>query len=133
MKKENGPLTTAPKPPAHLPEDARQTWRDTCAYLLDRQLLHAGDLRTIEAFASAAARLRTLETILNEQGPLTADGKAHPGVSAANGTAAAVAKLAGALGLAPVSRARLSAANRTGGKPPEGAKQWATVLQGGKR
>jgi len=133
MKKENGPLTTAPKPPAHLPEDARQTWRDTCAYLLDRQLLHAGDLRTIEAFASAAARLRTLETILNEQGPLTADGKAHPGVSAANATAAAVAKLAGALGLAPVSRARLSGAVRSASGRPAGSDEWLQVLKGGKK
>lgn len=127
--REHGALSKLPKAPGRLPPEARQIWADTCNYLLHTRTLHSGDLTTVEAFCSAAVRLRRLEAILDEQGSITPEGKAHPGVAAANGTAAAVAKLAGALGLAPVSRARLSGAVRNAAPKPKGADDWLKVVE----
>ena len=132
-KREHGALSKLPKAPSRLPPEAREIWTDTCNYLLATRTLHSGDLTTVEAFCSAAIRLRKLEAILDEQGAITPEGKAHPGVAAANGTAAATAKLAGALGLAPVSRARLSGAVRSASGRPAGSDEWLQVLKGGKR
>ena len=133
MKKQTGPLNTAPPPPKNLPPDGKETWKEVCAYLLDRSLLHAGDMSVIEALAWSMARLRQLEGFIYEQGPFTPDGKVHPAISAANATAASVGKLANILGLAPISRSRLTAAVQSGGKRPEGSEEWLQVLKGGKK
>ena len=131
-RKKHGPLDTAPAPPKRLPPDAKQVWNQVCSYMLNRQTLHSGDAPTIEAFCWAMARLQRLEAAIHEAGPFTAEGKPHPGIASANGTAAAVAKLAGALGLAPVSRARLTVAVQKGAAKAATEDDWLTVLPGGK-
>jgi P27 family predicted phage terminase small subunit len=133
MKAKHGPLITAPRAPAHLPKTAQTIWTAICNYLLDRELLHSGDLPTIEAFCWASARLRRIESELEQQPLFTDEGRPHPGISAANGTASAVAKLASALGLAPVSRTRLNAATQRGDKKSAGEDGWLEVLDGGKK
>ena len=126
--KQHGPLKTAPKPPNNLPENGKAIWRDVTAYLLDRNLLHSGDVHTIASFCWAAARLQRMEAAIDEQGPLLEDGKPHPAVAACNGTASAVAKLAGSLGLAPISRARLTVQTQKGETRDNDAGDWADVL-----
>jgi len=128
-KIKHGPLTTAPAPPTHLHEDARAVWREVTLYLAERGVLHSGDLSTIEAYARAAARLRRLEDILDAEGLFTDNGRAHPGITSANTTAATVSKLGGNLGLAPVSRARLAVSVQKGSdKPDAHATEWENVL-----
>jgi P27 family predicted phage terminase small subunit len=135
IMKQHGPLKTAPQPPSNLPENGKAIWRDVTAYLLDRHLLHSGDVHTISSFCWAAARLQRMEAAIDEQGPLLDNGKPHPAVAACNGTASAVAKLAGALGLAPISRARLTAAVREAPtkEPDAHEAAWVKLVPKGKR
>lgn len=129
MKKQFGVLTTLPAPPANLPEDAREVWTHVCSYLLNREILHYGDLPTVEAFSWAMARLRRLEAVLDQEGPITEAGRIHPALAAANGTAASCSKLANALGLAPIARARLNVSVQKGAEKPDAAEaEWAAVL-----
>ena len=135
MKKQTGILTTLPAPPKHLPPDARAIWIDVTEYLLDRELLHFGDLGTVEAYAWALARLRRLEALLDEEGLITAKGTAHPALAAANGTGAAVSKIANALGLAPAPRARFAVSvQKAPSKEPDAHEAaWVKLVPKGKR
>lgn len=130
---EPGPLTKVPTPPRHLTADAREVWHQVCAYLLERELLHSGDLSTIEAFALTVDRLRKLEAELKGQPMFTPEGKPHPGITTANNTSATIAKIAGTLGLAPVSRARLGAGKQRDPRKLEQDDAWLKALDGGKR
>ena len=105
----------------------QRIWTATCTYLVRRGLLHSGDLVTVAAFAQVVARHRALELAV-AQAPLGADGKPHPATAAANGTAAAVAKLASMLGLGPVTRGRLGAEARKVEPAPDDPSNWADVL-----
>ena len=127
-KQTHGPLTIAPNPPAYLPADAAEVWRRVAHYLLDRKLLHSGDVDTITAFARASARLRHLEDVLDAEGLFLENGRPHPGITAANTTAATVGKLAQNLGLAPVARSRLTVQTQKGETRDNDAGDWADVL-----
>ena len=131
-QKPVGPLAKAPACPSHLPKAGHLLWRDTCAYLLNRELLHSGDLATVEAFVRSVVRARKIDAELEGE-PLFVDGKTHPGVSASNQSATTVAKLAALLGLAPMSRSRLTKAARVGRKTASADDDWLRVLEGGKK
>jgi P27 family predicted phage terminase small subunit len=122
-------VTHPPSPPAHLCKVGRRIWTATCTYLVRRGLLHSGDLATVSAFCQVAARHRALELAV-AQAPIGPDGKPHPATSAANGTAAAVAKLASMLGLGPVTRGRLGAeARKVEPEAEDDPTGWADVVR----
>jgi P27 family predicted phage terminase small subunit len=108
-KPEVGKLSGIPSPPAWLSKDAREVWVSTCRYLLDRETLHSGDLFVVEAFASAVARARAFQAVLDEQGYVTEAGKINPVARMIEAVVGTIRANAGVLGLAPMARQRMSA------------------------
>lgn len=133
-KKESqiGPLDALPRVPAHLSPGARVVWKDVGAYLLDRGLLHSGDLLTLEVYAMGVAKLRQLEREMLDQPIITEDGKIHASLHALNTLSGVVQKGAAQLGLAPVSRARLSVKEQREKKKTPDDEQWLHALEGGR-
>ena len=127
-----GPLTEVPRPPSHLGKEARSIYTQVAEYLLDRELLHSGDLLTLEVYSMGVAKLRQLEREMLDCPVLTEDGKVHAGVHALNTLSGVVQKGAAQLGLAPMSRTRLTVSAQRAGKKAESEDQWMRVLKGGK-
>lgn len=127
-----GPLSTVPRPPKHLSIIAKEVWRRAAAYLLNRNLLHSGDLAALEAFSVAVARLRRIEAEMEDAPLFDEDGKPHAGLRSAEATSATISKLAAQLLLAPAGRSRLSVAQQRGGKKAAGEDDWLGVLPMGR-
>ena len=132
-KQAAGPLTTAPAAPGYLSPVGKEVWKRACAYLLDRELLHSGDVSSLEAFSMAVARLRRIEDEMRDAPLFDDSGKPHAGLRAAETASATIAKLAAQLLLAPASRQRLPVSQQRGGKKAAGEDEWLSVLPGGKK
>ena len=127
-----GPLDTLPRVPQHLSSGAQSVWKEVGEYLLDRGLLHSGDLLTLEVYAMGLAKLRQLEKEMEGKPIITEDGKIHASLHALNVLSGVLQKGAAQLGLAPVSRARLPVATQREKGKGEADEQWMQVLNGGK-
>jgi len=127
-----GPVSSAPAPPRHLGEEAREIFTQVAEYLLEMELLHSGDLLTLEVYAMGVAKLRQLEIEMQEAPVLTEENKVHPGIHALNTLSGVVQKGAAQLGLAPMSRTRLSVSSQRGSRKVDSEEDWLRVLRGGK-
>jgi P27 family predicted phage terminase small subunit len=105
--------TTAPKPPAHLSDEAAKIWREVCAHLEQNGHLLRVDVGTIETYCMAVVRQRRLNAELDKAPLLDASGKPHPLLRTVEATAATVKNLAHVLGLNPVARRTLPAKQST--------------------
>lgn len=97
------PLTKAPRPPAYLSPYAAAEWKRVVPVLVARRVICAADLAQVETFCVMAGLVRQIETERQQAGGVI-DVKLF-GVQ--NRAAQTARQLAAALGLDPVSRARL--------------------------
>lgn len=63
----SGPVENPPAPPKNLDATGREVWNIGATYLVDRQLLHSGDLPGLEAWAASMAMSKRLEHDLIDQ------------------------------------------------------------------
>lgn len=122
------PLTTTPEPPAWMRPVARQKYCDTVDYLVSLGAVTSGELPLVEAFAVAYGHYVEAETllagspltyraVLNRQGE-EASAVALPAAAQSAKALDQMRRLAAALGLAPVERARLPAVRGGGEDDP---------------
>lgn len=97
----NDAVTKAPAPPSWLSLEAKKEWRRIIKLLVDRRILTTADLGSLENYCTAQARVREVEThIQNASEP-------DPAMYRLQDKAMATARLyAAELGLTPVSRSR---------------------------
>jgi P27 family predicted phage terminase small subunit len=107
-----------PEPPERLSAYAAEEWRAVAPELHRLGLLTVLDVTVLSAYCTAAGQLREAEEQMVGQ-PLTVttptgQQRSHPLLHIASQAKADMAKLAGHLGLSPISRLRL-----TGAVPPK--------------
>jgi len=94
-------LAAVPRAPAWLSRFAKAEWRRVVPDLVERRLITAADLGTVENFCAAQARVREIELEMRK------GGKVDPVlVRAADRAMQTARQIAGELGLTPVSRSR---------------------------
>ncbi len=102
----------APRPPATLKGQARKEWRRVVQVLRAEGLLLLTDEALLVAYCGAAATLHAALEALGDGEPLTSSGShggtiVRPEARLVGTMTAALAKLAGELGLSPAGKARL--------------------------
>ena len=104
------PLTKAPRPPAYLSPHSVAEWKRVVPVLVARRVICAADLAQVETFCIMAGLVRQIETQRQLAGGVI-DAKLFGVMNRAAQTAR---QLAAALGLDPVSRARLGTGGSDG-------------------
>jgi P27 family predicted phage terminase small subunit len=106
----NGDLTTIPPAPIGLPREMHGDWRTITADLVDRRLLTASMLGTVDALLTAKWVLDGCRKAIAKEGfsVKTKEGhpKPHPLLGVLNKTLEQIARLAAELGLTPAARSR---------------------------
>jgi len=123
------PTGAAPDPPADLPEAARAEWRQVVPLLWERKITEVLDMNILKAYCQSAAmvwecdRLLQTEGLVNE-GPRGAL-REHPAVKVRSVALEQMRRLSVELGLTPLARGRVKAAE----EPPE-ADPYEELLDG---
>jgi phage terminase small subunit len=142
MKKQSfkdlrpGPIRSVPEPPPGLNDDGREAWETGARYLVDRGLLHTGDLYGLELWASSIAMLRRINSEMAGEDLLLdsqARGmKSNPLMALLAREQSTARQWSSALLLAPAARAKLP--NDIGDDTPtaEGT-GWDSVIEMPKR
>jgi P27 family predicted phage terminase small subunit len=105
------------EPPAHLPEDAKEFWRDSVTRLVEVGIVDRVDVPALEQLAIQYARVRGAQKVIAEVGYFatgsTGQVKEHPAVKLEREATNLLLKLSEHFGLTPVARARLGLAELT--------------------
>ena len=102
------------EPPAHLPLDAKEFWRDSVARLVAVGIIDRVDLPTLELLAVQFARARQAGRVIASEGHFALGAacqiRPHPALAIEREATAQFARLSELFGLNPVARARLGLA-----------------------
>lgn len=117
---DNSGVRRVPAPPAWLSKDAKAEWRRVIPILVERKILTAADLGSLENYCTATGQVREMERHLQqhghvfevfkdtEAGPISLGMKRNPAVGIQSDAMTRARLLAAELGLTPVSRSRPS-------------------------
>jgi P27 family predicted phage terminase small subunit len=111
-----GGLSKVPRPPAWLPDEAKEEWKRILPSLIKRKVLTDTDMGTVEAYCLAAGTVRRSQAAIAREGDLLESekgAKRHPAFQTMFQALTEQRRLAAELGLTPASRMKAD-------KPPEG-------------
>jgi len=111
-----GGLSKVPRPPAWLPDEAKDEWKRILPSLIKRKVLTDTDMGTVEAYCLAAGTVRRSQATIAREGDTVETNtgtKRHPAFQTMFQALTEQRRLAAELGLTPASRMKA-------GKPPEG-------------
>lgn len=110
VKRDANALTKAPSAPSWLSPEARAEWRRVAPILVERKILTAGDLGTLESYCTATGTVREMEGLMRTEGRFvrtaTGEPKRHPANMMQKDAQILARQLAIELGLTPVARSR---------------------------
>jgi P27 family predicted phage terminase small subunit len=129
-----GPLTTPPRAPTHLSDDAKAVWTPTAKYLVDRGLLHSADLPSLENYCDGVVRRRRLQAAIDNVDLSTyADPEAFKVTEKLlvqlNQVSGLVSRLGSALMLNPGSRSKANASVRKDAGSASEEADWGKALR----
>ncbi len=102
-------LSSVPKAPSWLSNEAKAEWKRVAPILIDRKTLTDADLGTLESYVTAIGTVRAGQKLINAEGLVIQSpqgAKKHPAVGIVNAAQTTARLTANELGLTPVSRSR---------------------------
>ncbi|MEA1831730.1 phage terminase small subunit P27 family [Methylobacterium durans] len=111
-----GGLSTVPRAPSWLPEEAKDEWRRVLPSLIQRRILTDTDMATVESYCLAVGTIRRCQITIAREGDTVetnTGSKRHPAFQTLGQMMTEMRRLAAELGLTPASRNKA-------GKTPDG-------------
>jgi P27 family predicted phage terminase small subunit len=102
-------VTSIPRAPAWLSDQAKAEWRRIMPLLVERRILTEADMGSVESYVTAIGQVREMQAIIAKEGSIvdTPRGpRAHPAIRIQSDAMTRARLLAAELGLTPVSRSR---------------------------